>query len=520
MVANEENLVTLKAWRAFFNSIWLTGDKDKVLQLIEMAESSRAAPHFPRVDDTEASVNEPAPNNDKKPRHFHWQLPKDVSQRVEKIFEALDPRCAGYVSVESLNQHAGPEWGPFISLEMDTRGDGKLNIETWMLFFNSLWSSSPKNLYLVMEAIESSLSTEETLAMGSHIQATARSRRPGSQRSFSQGPGPSSGPVEERSQRSTQECLSAPGRSQESEDRRQRASTRSVSPRRFLDYQPTSTFSMGDVYSARSSHQHADHVDERVRDRERERDRRALKLGEWMRMTTNPAASFVPPVSGLSICASPGGPTLKSRPQHERRPRQQQQDRSGSTRNTAMVPHSLHKKTPNWAQAVHAMVEQDPVRGHRRDQSEQDRGESSVEMGRAGGGHDWQSQEGYLPMHYPEATNLRHGTSILYEASHNFTDCIANCGGPPVTGRHSDYQAFIPSFNPSKPHSSRMGVPLVQRIPTVPGQSSPLPPVPKDLESCLMFHPIDHTGTYYSTRSVSPTPLASVTSLRTFTGKN
>lgn len=147
--------------------------------------------------------------------------------------------------------------------------------------------------------------------------------------------------------------------------------------------------------------------------------------------------------------------------------------------------------------------------------------------------------EGYLPMHYPEATNLEHGTALLYEASHDFSSSIANHRGQPISGCHADYQArpepllpvlltirlqaFIPCFNPSKPYSKRMGVPLVQRIPSVPGQgttllidasmdlpslvffaASPLPMVPTDLESCLMFQPIDHTGTTYASRSLSP----------------
>lgn len=51
-------------------------------------------------------------------------------------------------------------------------------------------------------------------------------------------------------------------------------------------------------------------------------------------------------------------------------------------------------------------------------------------------------------MHYPEATNLQHGTAILYQASHNFSAAVASRRGQPVSGQHADYQVEATPFRP------------------------------------------------------------------------
>jgi hypothetical protein len=113
---------------------------------------------------------------------------------------------------------------------------------------------------------------------------------------------------------------------------------KSPSPERFLDYTPTTTSSMGDVYSARTTEIKGKDRDKRDSQPTTEREKTAIKLGEWMRRTTRSEDPGVPPVSGLAICATPDrGPNRKNR---DRNRRTVQATQGGA-------PQGI--RTPDWA---------------------------------------------------------------------------------------------------------------------------------------------------------------------------
>jgi len=121
--------------------------------------------------------------------------------------------------------------------------------------------------------------------------------------------------------------------------------------------------------------------------------------------------------------------------------------------------------SPEWAQKVDAAISEEAVGGG----SHSHPAPRVVAYGRAGGGHDWH-QDGYAAMQYPEATNLKHGSIFLYEASHSLQTT-----SPPTMIRRGSYSAYIPGFHPGGCSS------FASRSLRHAGVAS-LPPMPTDIQ--------------------------------------
>lgn len=345
--SDTQRQITMAAWCRFFNMQWLSS-KDTVFDILEKLDTNYVS-NSQEVREAESTENPgltvghtrwgvSAQQAATSPKTYELIVPVDVSRRAEALFDAMDRRCDGYISTDVLNEATGPDWA-LVSLEMD-KGDGKITVESWMRFFNRTWGTSPNNVYLVLEAIESRLSHEQVLRIGQlmqtsgqvtmrrHVVLTASlfAGRPGQRRH------------EHPSGIDARQTIPDPVPPASGTAGRGHLERRSVSPERFIDYTPTTELSNGDFYAARTTQRRDQH---NRKSQPTEREKTAMKLGEWMRMTTHSESSFVPPVSGLSICSNPGGPDIKRRhgAQHGA-----QSKRKGTLRSN-----HTGDRTPGWA---------------------------------------------------------------------------------------------------------------------------------------------------------------------------